>query len=35
VNPNFTRYFDDTDTRPGQAMRNVLEQIENWRAAAQ
>jgi hypothetical protein len=31
-NPNFTRYFDDTQTRPGQAMRNVLEQIETWRS---
>jgi hypothetical protein len=30
-NPNFTRHFDETHTSPDQAMRNVLEQIENWR----
>jgi len=31
-NPNYTRYFEATDTAPLRAMANVLQQVEAWQA---
>jgi len=34
-NPNYTRYFEDTDSDPLRAMAEVLRQVEAWRAEQQ
>jgi hypothetical protein len=34
-NPNFTRYFEAIDSDPLHAMRQVLQQVESWRAGQQ
>lgn len=34
-NPNYTRYFEATDSEPLAAMARVLEQVEVWRSSGQ
>lgn len=33
-NPDYTRYFEATDSDPSRAMQSVLRQVEGWRSGA-